>query len=247
MKSTDASHRFRVSFLRMMLLFICCMPVFATLHAKKPVRKDVDKVELRQMPQKDLDAYRASPAFTYSHPPAVNRNLWDSILSWLWQKWNDLTQYRGIREGLKVLQWVLPIALLLYAVLRMMGMEKAMLWVKGDKGNMRAFDLMSENIHEIDFDTEIAAAEVDGRYRDATRLHYLQSLRLLSTKGIIQWARNKTNIDYTRDMKGTPMADGFGDVTRIFEYVWYGELPISAVEYRKVSERFADFNKTAGA
>lgn len=247
MRSTDAKDRFRASFLRMMLLFICCMPVVATLHAGKPVRKDAEKVELRQMPKKDLDAYRSNPAFQYSHPPAVSRSLWDSILSWLWQKWNALTQYRGIRDGLKVLQWVLPIALLLYAVLRMMGMEKAMLWVKGDKGNMRAFDLMSENIHEIDFEKEITAAELDGRYRDATRLHYLQSLRLLSGKGIIQWSRNKTNIDYTRDMKGTPLADGFADITRIFEYVWYGELPVSAVDYRTVSERFADFNKTAGA
>jgi hypothetical protein len=40
---------------------------------------------------------------------------------------------------------------------------------------------------------------------------------------------------------------GFADITRIYEYAWYGEFPVSEQEYNLVREHFNQFEKQVGA
>jgi hypothetical protein len=107
------------------------------------------------------------------------------------------------------------------------------------------YDTTTENIHELDFASRLREAEESGNYRLALRLGYLQLLKLLSDQHLIDWQPDKTNHAYLRELaSGRPAArPAFGELTRQFEYVWYGELPLPASLYRQAREAQQQFGR----
>ena len=98
-----------------------------------------------------------------------------------------------------------------------------------------AYDTMAENIHEVDFATRLAEAEAAGNWRLAVRLGYLQLLKTLADGGLIQWQSDKTNHAYLAELPAIgPLRGAFREATRQFEYVWYGELALTAPLYAQV-------------
>ncbi len=68
-------------------------------------------------------------------------------------------------------------------------------------------------------------------YRQATRIHFLMVIKYLSEKGTLQWSQEKTNRQYMREMHGCPQAIDFRRAVSLYEYVWYGNSPISRERY----------------
>jgi hypothetical protein len=170
-------------------------------------------------------------------------NVWDRFWRWFWQQVGAFMENQGVKTSLKVLMYVAPVIIFIFAILRFMGMEKVMLWISGNKSANPAFDIREDDIYGIDFNEAIAESVAEGRYRDATRLHYLKTLRALSDLGRINWTKNKTNFDFAHDLAGTSLSEGFTDITRLYEYAWYGELQVSEKEYGRVKEHFREFEK----
>ncbi|HKG69709.1 MAG TPA: hypothetical protein VKA92_12630, partial [Segetibacter sp.] len=79
-------------------------------------------------------------------------------------------------------------------------------------------------------------------FRLATRLLYLQSLKILSDKGYIQWQLNKSNNDYIREVTGKPWHSLFKKLTYSFEYTWYGEMNLANDEFQNLQVQFQQFN-----
>jgi hypothetical protein len=210
--------------------------------AGKPVRYDQGPVSVSPVPAEDVRTYRSMRDFQYTHELPAGVGLWDRFWIWVWIKYAELMENKGIRKGFKVLGWVVPILILLYAVLRVAGMEKAIPWVR-QGGGVGITVSSEEDIRSVDFALGISEAVSGGRYREAVRLHYLQSLVKLADRGLIRWGRNKTNLDYERELSGRPELADFAGLTRIFEYACYGEMPVSADDYRKVSADFEAFDK----
>jgi hypothetical protein len=69
-------------------------------------------------------------------------------------------------------------------------------------------------------------------------------LKDLSIQDKIEWRREKTNSQYVREMRGKDGFQEFRELTRSFEYVWYGEAPISATDYQKLLPSFSSFLNT---
>jgi len=80
-------------------------------------------------------------------------------------------------------------------------------------------------------------------FRLAVRYLYLQSLQRLSQKGVIEFAVDKTNYQYLRELSGKPYRELFGAITLHYEYVWYGEINIDETLYTTIREKFTRFNK----
>jgi hypothetical protein len=72
---------------------------------------------------------------------------------------------------------------------------------------------------------------------------YLQSLKILTDNGKINWQVNKTNLMYWQELGGTPYQQQFFDLTRQFEYNWYGNWPPTEPEFARLRQTFGDFNK----
>ncbi len=102
---------------------------------------------------------------------------------------------------------------------------------------------MSDNIFEMKFPTMIEKAKQSGNYSLAIRLYYLQTLRSMNDKGLIQYKLDKTNMDYIFSLYNTPNYNSFFDITRIYEFAWYGEYPVDIHQYEKIETKFNQFNQ----
>ena len=103
------------------------------------------------------------------------------------------------------------------------------------------FDDHTEDIHEMKFDTLIQQAVTAGNFRRATRLHYLKLLKEMTDRGQLAWRPEKTNQDYLREMTDEGLKTAFSNLTRYFEYIWYGNFPVSAGLFEQVSDSFRNF------
>jgi Domain of unknown function (DUF4129) len=233
--------------LRSVFRYIFCL-LFTGLYclhagALPELRKDSSRVEVRSIPARNIISYKSDKDFQYRQHITEGMSVWDRFWRWFWNKVDALMQRNGVKTGMKVLMYVVAALILIYAILRFMGMEKVMLWISGNKAVNPAFDIKEDNIYGIDFTQALEEAVAQGRFREATRLHYLKTLRILSDLGRINWTKQKTNIDFVQDLTGTDLSHGFVDITRIYEYAWYGEFPVSEKEYQLVREHFNQFEK----
>ena len=77
------------------------------------------------------------------------------------------------------------------------------------------------------FDAEIRRAIDRKDYREAIRLLYLQTLKLLSDDGRIDWQLYKTPTEYIYEVKQEMLRTPFRNLTHGFLRVRYGNFPAS--------------------
>lgn len=103
-------------------------------------------------------------------------------------------------------------------------------------------DMVTEgNIRE-----RIDAAVRNGDYRLATRLLYIETLQWLDQLQLIRYKADATNQQYVQQMDRTPGGRAFRKLTRVFDYVWYGQFPVSREKFEVIRENFKSFNQSAG-
>ncbi len=205
------------------------------------LKKDTSHIDVRKFDQLQLNEYRSQKEFNYQLQKPGQMSLWERFWMWLWEQYYRLMQNTGFRLGFKMFLWALAIGVVLYAVLKIIGMEKVMWLIRGRRESGMDYEVEQENIYAINFNEAIEHAISRKNYRLAIRLLYLKLLRELADKDLIRWKINKTNIDYGRELSATPYGQGFEQVTRIYEYAWYGEFPVeenSFLQVRKVFQQY---------
>lgn len=100
-----------------------------------------------------------------------------------------------------------------------------------------------ENIHVIQFEKEIKQAIERGDFRQAVRFLYLQSLKDLTDKGLIDWQPGKTNKIYLQELRASSLKEDFTELTGQFEYIWYGGFSIAAADFVPLQDRFHSFKQ----
>ena len=108
------------------------------------------------------------------------------------------------------------------------------------KNNVKIADEEEEAkpVQERKFDTAIARAANENNYRMAVRYLYLQLLQRLTAAGAIEFAADKTNTEYLRELTGKSYKEEVASLTLYYDYVWYGEFAIDAAAYSKIENRF---------
>ncbi len=93
------------------------------------------------------------------------------------------------------------------------------------------------------YDNLIAEAENNNEYNLATRYLFLKTLKSLSDSGFIHFTSEKTNKEYLKEMQQHNYYDEFRELTRDYEYVWYGQFLIDKTAYQKLKDQFRFLNK----
>lgn len=71
---------------------------------------------------------------------------------------------------------------------------------------------------------------------------YLKTLQLLHDNNLIRLNAKSTNRDYIRQMQKHKDAGQFRFLTRIYEYVWYGEFQPDEKQFGIIRNNFNKFN-----
>ncbi|MDX2173993.1 MAG: hypothetical protein SFY56_12795 [Bacteroidota bacterium] len=105
------------------------------------------------------------------------------------------------------------------------------------------FTDLTEDLNTINFEKKINEALKLNDYRLAVRWHYLKILFLMDKKLLITFAPFKTNVDYGYELKNETVKANFKKLSRIYEYVWYGQFVIDHKNYLDNADEFKKFEE----
>jgi hypothetical protein len=107
--------------------------------------------------------------------------------------------------------------------------------------------LEEDSVHELNeasaYDSLVAEAENKNEFNEAARYLYLKTLKILSERGFIHFSPEKTNVEYVKEMQHHNYSDEFRELTRDYDYVWYGKFIIDKTKYLRLKEQFQNFNR----
>lgn len=114
-------------------------------------------------------------------------------------------------------------------------------------GTAITLENVEQYLHESDLERFLREALANQDYNQAVRLYYLKIIKNLSEQGAIDWAREKTNRDYLREMQNHVLAQPFRKATQTYEYIWYGNQALSAWHFGELEGGFKQLlEQTAG-
>ena len=194
------------------------------------VKRNIPESEMKKI-QEDEDFWYANQIF--KKDKEKNNEEEGAEISWMQAGW------------FKTLLWLVIIGGFAVAIIMFLSNSNIRLFRK--KINVfsdEKQDGETENIFEINYRDRIDKAVQEGNYRLAVRLMFLQMLKTMSGKNIIQYKQDRTNFDYLLQLRDTKHYHDFFRLTRNYEYSWYGNFPVSDEAWQLIKNDFEKFNNT---
>ena len=234
----------KASFLQLVvycLLFVC----YANAQDKDSITTsqtplDRSGVQLRYPSKEQLEKYKSDNDYQYDEDTKSPENPLAKFWYWLMQKINAFFTSKAYKS---FWQYVILAGIAIMAIWYLLKSDYlGGLFGRKSQKNGLDYEVMTENIHEIDFEQSIEEAISQKNYRLATRLFYLKSLKHLSDQNKIDWKPTKTNRSYLYEILDNQLKSNFENITRQFEYVWYGDFNITEQQFLELKTDFQDFN-----
>lgn len=191
-----------------------------------------------------LDTYRNSKDYDYGFDPLPTSSFGAALNRWLNQKLTEFFANTIPYNVWEIILYILAIGSIITLVASIMKTGVFTL-ISGKNPQNVSFAEITEDIHGMDFPALIAQSLREGEYRYSVRLHYLHILKILTDRGLIVWKPEKTNKEYYRDLEPTVLFEPFVGISRIFDYVWYGERRITEQDYREIEQQFENCKQLA--
>jgi hypothetical protein len=162
--------------------------------------------------------WKSDPAFRYDDELTTSS---PNLLEWIMEKIQKFLQYvlGGVFNEKNTWIFIIVGVLIIGVIVWFVIYKHPSLFVRKRKDKLD-YSLEEDNIYGIDFDAEIKKALAAADYRAVVRLLYLQTLKMLSDEGRIDWQLYKTPTQYIREMK-TP---SFTLMTNHFLRIRYGNF-----------------------
>lgn len=146
-------------------------------------------------------------------------------------------------EGASVFFWLLAIffiGVIIYKVF----IQSGFFFTGRKRKNILSVEGQSEELKTAHiYDQFIFEAEQKEEFNHATRYWYLKTLKNLKDLEQIQYSPEKTNQEYISELRKSPYLDHFRELTRNYEYIWYGEFRLQEDLYLKIKDSFVVFNE----
>jgi hypothetical protein len=230
-----------LSILFIHLLF--ALPLYAgkTKPAKIPakIKLDTASLSVRNLDTNKIKNYLADTEFRYNKADLPGESLWDRFWHWFWH-WlnNTLFTSPGTRDAFYYFFLAAGFVFIVFVLYKVIGINRSFIFRGGSKNVAMAYSESLEDIHRINFDSEIEKAINNRNYRLAVRLLYLHSLKQLNDAQFINWQIEKTNTAYLNEIPEGEKRKLFSLLTYQFEYIWYGNFHIDGQSFQTVSNLF---------
>lgn len=191
-----------------------------------------------------MESYREDAAFRYERKKSDVPYWLEKFMNWL----AGLFKFRSVDAG-PVSVWdivfkvsaVLLIVFLIYKLVR--AKYRLPVGLKEKRFLSGEADTPLESVDTVSYPLLLEKAVAMKNYSLAVRVHYLYILYLLDQKGIITRNKYKTNITYIYEIGNRRIRPVFCELSRIFDYVCYGEFEVSEAVFLRVDEDFKAFQK----
>jgi len=227
-------------FIRNILFILLVIPGFSgiTIFASGFSNADSVSVVVRQPDTKFIEAYRSQEAFNYTMPPLETnflKQLWAYIRS-QFGSWEEFSAAMPL--VFKILMGGLVI-FFLFIVITQTQLYK--LFYSDREIESPGFEFSATEDQSIDFDAAIRLQMEEQQYRLAIRLLYLKVINILRVNEYIHFSKEKTNVDYMRDLTSDDLKLRFNAITSIYNHVWYGDIEIEENQFLIFEKSFQSF------
>ncbi|MFX0557645.1 DUF4129 domain-containing protein [Maribacter sp. CXY002] len=236
------------------LFIILLMFLGSVIHAQKDSLSlvyDESHILPKEIKVSDLETYLSDPKFDYEIIKSSAPEWWISIKNWLSNLVLRFFEWIfGVEKAsgafnifLEIVPYLLLVVLLFILIKFFITVNaRSILFAKNNQSTVA----LSEEEHIIkneDIQTLIKGALDNDNYRLAVRYYYLYMLQIMTEKDIIDWAHQKTNEDFLNEIQQTQLIEPFQSITRLYDYVWYGDFPIDKTKYVKAESKFLALKK----
>ena len=202
---------------------------------------DSTPVSTRAFSPEHLQKLKSDPELQYEEVPTIAESLLDRFWMWLGQLVKALLDSTtGVNIG-KILLYVIGIALLVVLIMMLLKVDAFKVFYSGKGAAPTRYNIIEENIHEMDFEALIQQAIGQKDYRRGVRLVFLYALKLLADKHLIEWQQGKTNHDYVAEVSALELKEGLNELSVYFDYAWYGNFTVSPEMFKKIQGIFTQW------
>ncbi len=216
---------------------------------------DTAKIKKITISKVDLDSYKKQKAFDY-HPVEEKDNFIISAFKWLKLKikllfFKFLKWLMGAKHAASWLKYILKslpyLAVLMFSFILFKFLIGTDL-IRGRKQVSKASEVKFDSedealIKEFDLEALIQMAIQKKDFRLAVRYNYLLVLQKLLAYQLIDWHPDKTNHDYVKELSRKDLKKEFNNLTRIYDYIWYGKYIPAFNEFTTIEQQFSVFEK----
>lgn len=101
-----------------------------------------------------------------------------------------------------------------------------------------------DDIFAIDFEAYLDKARLAGNYRFAIRLLFLRMLKVMAEKGIIEYSKDKTNMDYLMQIANPANRNALSKTALYYDYVWFGHFEVAKEQYQQIEQEITALTQT---
>ncbi|UJH92021.1 DUF4129 domain-containing protein [Antarcticibacterium sp. 1MA-6-2] len=210
---------------------------YDTVSPRQPVEFDSEKIE----------AYKEQSAFAYLEE-VENDSWWTRFKRWLDLKFNQLTSWLfGEYEPnsffaflLRILPYLIIGLVLGFFVWLFLKLNPGASILEEQKAPQVSFNEEEELVRSGDISELIENAINSGDYRLAVRYYYLQLLRILDDKDLINYEYQKTDSEYLAEVNNE-FKSPLKKIMRLYDFIWYGNFPVTAEDFSRVQSSFLNF------
>ena len=152
-------------------------------------------IQIREFDEVKLSDYRQDRSFQYELPTPETegpfQRFWRGVQEWF----ANLIGSGTTAAVFDIFIRVLIVVIFIYFIIKIFGIEVTTVF-KPSKAQKLPYQVSEEQLHSIDFETEIADAIKEKQWRFVVRLSYLHALKLLADAEWLTVKKGKTNRDY---------------------------------------------------
>jgi hypothetical protein len=189
-----------------------------------------------------LDEYKSQKEFEYIDTVEKD-NWWTRFKKWVNAKFNQFLSWLfGDYKANRILAFFIEILpfLLLWLFSRLNPGGRIL---KSPKKSEVFLTEEEELVKNEDLPTLIKEAVKNANYRLAVRYYYLNELKKLDELQLIDYEYQKTNKDYSEEISDASIKKHFSEITKLYEFIWYGSFGVSEKDYQLVERGFLRMEK----
>ncbi len=215
------------------------------------IKNDKSNIIQKYFDANNLEKYRGDTDFNYEEDKKVNNpSMIERLFNWLKRQFLRFLEWLfGVDYANGIFATILSALPYVIAGIVLFLMLKFFL-----KVNSRGIIATSKNklvvsiteeeelIKNVDILKLIQQAINQKNYRLAVRYYYLNILKQLEHKALIIWEHQKTNEDYIKEISQEDIQNSLINLTRLYDFVWYGNFTINETEFMRVESDFLQTN-----
>ncbi len=234
-KFKRVSRCWRLVFL--LLIMQTVIPVVGfSLNEKVEPWDENSAIDYRKPPYEIIDSYKKDPAYFYDgdrEGMGLLQRILLKIVQWL-------------VSGLSGQSWLLyvlggfAIIIVFLLVLRLLNIPFSGIFSFSGSSSVSGLEMVhpAEGMTRVEMEKLYKLYRGNGAYREAVRVLYLMYLKNLHQEGVIRLKINKTNKDYLHEIKDETIFKDFRKLSRLYDYVWFGQFNIVDQEFFQIEKEF---------